>query len=112
MSQRLVEAHQKNIPTEVAVPKYLQCFMDVFVKESFYALLNEKMWDHAIDLEPGSKPSNCNVYPLSPNEQSELDAFLQEDLKSGCIRPSNSPIPFPILFIKKKDGSLQLVQDY
>jgi len=93
MSQRLVEAHQKNLPTEVAVPKYLQCFMDVFSKESFDALLNQKLWDHAIDLKPGSKPSNCKVYPLSTNEQSELDAFLQENLKSGCIQPSKSLWP-------------------
>ena len=52
------------------------------------------------------------TYPLSPNEQSELDEFLQENLKSGCIRPSKSPMASPVFFIKKKDGSLQLVQDY
>jgi len=59
--------------------------MDVFLKESFDALPNQKVWDYAIDIEPGSKPSNCKVYPLSHNEQSELDDFLQENLKSGHI---------------------------
>ena len=111
-SQRLAEAHQKSLPTEVVVPKYLQGFMDVFVKESFDALPNRKVWDHAIDLEPGSKPANCKVYPLSPNKQSELDDFLQENLKSGCIRASKSPMVSPVFFIKKKDGSLKLVQAY
>ena len=86
--------------------------MDVFSKESFNVLPNRKVWDHTIDLEPGSKPSNCKVYPLSPNEQSEMDSFLQENLKLGCIRPSKSPMALPVFFIKKKDSSLWLVQDY
>ena len=84
-SQRLAEAHQKSLPTETAIPTYLQGFRDVFSKESFDALPDRKVWDHMIDLEPGSKASNFKVYPLSPNEQSELDSFLQENLKSGHI---------------------------
>jgi len=79
---------------------------------SFDAFPNRKVWDHAIELEPGSKPANCKVYPLSLNKQTELDAFLQENLCSGCICPSKSPMASPIFFIKKKDGSLWLVQDY
>jgi len=45
-------------------------------------------------------------------EQKELDAFLEENLRTGQIRPSKSPMAAPVFFIKKKDGSLQLVQDY
>jgi len=45
-------------------------------------------------------------------EQEELDAFLEENLRTGRIRPSKSSIAAPVFFIKKKDGSLQLVQDY
>jgi hypothetical protein len=41
---------------------------------------------------PGEKPSGCKVYPLSPSEQKELDAFLKENLETGRIRPSKSPI--------------------
>ncbi|GLB41131.1 putative retrotransposable element tf2 155 kda protein type 1-like [Lyophyllum shimeji] len=75
-------------------------------------LLEHKQWDHAIELEPSSTPSSCKVYPLAPNEQAELDTFLEENLKSGRIRPSKSPMASPVFFIKKKDGSLRLVQDY
>jgi len=42
----------------------------------------------------------------------ELDAFLEENLHTGQIRPSKSPIAAPVFFIKKKDGPLRLVQDY
>jgi len=45
-------------------------------------------------------------------EQKELDAFLEENLRTGRICPSKSPMAAPVFFIKKKDGSLQLVQDY
>jgi len=45
-------------------------------------------------------------------EQEELNAFLEENLHTGQIRPSKSPIAAPVFFIKKKDSSLQLVQDY
>ena len=61
---------------------------------------------------PGSIPTRCKVYPLSPVEQKELDVFLKENLKTGWIQPSKSPMSSPVFFIKKKDGSLQLVQDY
>ena len=97
---------------EVEIPEYLREFKDVFAKESFDTLPERKPWDHAIGLEPGSKPTNCKVYSLSPREQVELDAFLQENLHTGRICPSKSPMASLVFFIKKKDGSLQLVQDY
>jgi len=49
---------------------------------------------------------------LAPIEQKELDQFLKENLETGWIRPSKSPMASPVFFIKKKDGTLWLVQDY
>ena len=71
-----------------------------------------KPWDHAIELKPGSEPFRTKIYPLSPVEQTELDEFLDENLRSGRIQPSKSPMASPVFFVKKKDGSLRLVQDY
>ena len=65
-----------------------------------------------IELEPGSKPTNCKVYPLFLKEQVELDAFLEENLRTRRIHPSKSPMAYPVFFIKKKDGTVRLVQDY
>jgi transposase InsO family protein len=94
------------------IPPYLRDFDDVFAKESFDSLPEQRTWDHAIELEPGAKPSACKVYPLAPSEQLQLDEFLRENLRTGRIRPSKSPMASPVFFIKKKDGSLRLVQDY
>jgi hypothetical protein len=87
-SQRLAEASQKHAKAESEIPEYLQELEDVFAKESFDALPVRKVWDHAIELEPGSKPTNCKVYPLSLKEQLELDAFLKENLRTRRIRAS------------------------
>ena len=111
-SQRLAEATQRYAKVEVEIPEYLREFEVVFAKELFNTLPEWKPWDHAIELEPGSKPTNCKVYLLSPREQVELDAFLEENLRTRRIHPLKSPMASPVFLIKKKDGSLQLVQDY
>ncbi|KNZ76400.1 hypothetical protein J132_10510, partial [Termitomyces sp. J132] len=94
------------------VLQYLHDFEDIFSKASFDSLLEHKQWDYAIELIPDAKPSSCKVYPLALCEQDELDMFLQENLSSGRIQPSKSPMASPVFFIEKKDGSLCLVQDY
>jgi hypothetical protein len=60
------------------------------------------------DPEPGFR----KVYPMTLEEQGELNTFLEEALSAGCIRPSRSPIGELVFFIKKKDGKLCFVQDY
>ena len=75
-------------------------------------LPEHRKWDHAIELTSEAEPKSSKVYPLSPLEQVELDTFLEENLRTRQIRPSKSSIAAPVFFIKKKDGSLHLVQDY
>ncbi|SJL17443.1 uncharacterized protein ARMOST_20993 [Armillaria ostoyae] len=87
--------------------------MDLFTKENFDDLPVRKLWDHAIELIPNAKNTlDCKVYPLNPIEQKELDKFLDENLASGRIKPSKSPMASPFFFVKKKDGTLHPVQDY
>jgi hypothetical protein len=45
-------------------------------------------------------------------EQKALDEFIEDNLASGHICLSESPMATPCFFIKKKDGSLHLIQDY
>ena len=45
-------------------------------------------------------------------ELKELKLQLQELLEKGFIRPSVSPWGAPVLFVKKKDGTLRLCVDY
>src|SRR5467141_575271 len=94
------------------IPTYLREFHSVFCKESFDELPESKPWDHAVELIMDASPKSCKVYPLSASEQKELDVFLKENLESGRIGPSKSPMASPVFFVKKKDGKLCLVQDY
>ena len=49
---------------------------------------------------------------MSPKEQGSLKEFIEENLASGRIRPSKSPMSSPFFYIKKEDGSLRAIQDY
>ena len=72
----------------------------------------KRPWDHAIDLVPGSKLMDCKLYPLYGEQQQALDKFLKENLETGRIHPSKSPMASPFFIVKKKDGKLRPVQDY
>ena len=112
VSQQLAERAMETGPTksfEDLVPQEYWEFQDVFSKKSFDQLPARKPWDHVIELTPGSQPFSTEVYPMSPNEQQELDVFLEENLKTHRIRPSKSPMASPVFFVKKKDGSLRFV---
>ncbi|SJL16754.1 uncharacterized protein ARMOST_20283 [Armillaria ostoyae] len=98
---------------EQMVPEPYRDFKDLFTKENFDDLSVRKPWDHAIELVPNAKNTlDCKVYPLNPIKQKELDKFLDENLASGQIKPSKSPMASPFFFVKKKDGTLRPVQDY
>ena len=49
---------------------------------------------------------------MAPTELKELKIQLQELLDKGFIRPSVSPWGEPVLFLKKKDGTLRMCIDY
>nr|GEY99876.1 putative reverse transcriptase domain-containing protein [Tanacetum cinerariifolium] len=49
---------------------------------------------------------------MAPIELKELKEKLHELLDLGFIRPSVSPWGAPVLFVKKKDGSMRLCIDY
>src|SRR5258705_3013922 len=114
-SQWLAQEAQKaevSQPLKDMVLAQYHSFRDVFSKEAFDKLPPWKAWDHAIDLSPGTELPHSQTFRLSPAEQKELDNFLQENLANGCIHPSKSPMGAPVFFVKKKDGSLCLMQDY
>ena len=87
-SQHLVEGARHSMKTQTAatlLPTYVTEFRSVFAKENFDILPEHCKWDHVIELIPGAEPKSSKVYPLSPLEQTELDAFLEENLHTGRI---------------------------
>ena len=49
---------------------------------------------------------------MCPKELIELKKQLTQLEKDGFIRASTSPWGVPVLFVRKKDGTSRLVQDY
>jgi len=61
---------------------------------------------------PRETPTSKSPYMMSTAKLVELKLQLNEMLKNGYIRPSVSPWGTPILFVRKKDGTLILCIDY
>ncbi|KAK5842194.1 hypothetical protein PVK06_004524 [Gossypium arboreum] len=86
-------------------------FTDVFPEE-LPGLPPDREVEFTIDVIPGTAPISITPYRMAPAELKELKTQLQELLDKGFIRPSTSPWGAPVLFVKKKDGSLRLCIDY
>jgi hypothetical protein len=65
-----------------------------------------------IKMDPIADPPFRPVICLSIAELDELRKQLDELLGKGLIKPSTSPYGVPVLFVKKKDGSLHMYVDY
>ena len=48
---------------------------------------------------------------MAPAELKELKVQMEEMVNKGFVRPSTSPWGAPVLFVKKKDGSMRLCID-
>ena len=57
-------------------------------------------------------PISRAPYRMAPTELKELKTHLQGLLSKGFVRPSVSPWGALVLFVKKKDGTLQMCIDY
>ena len=86
-------------------------FPDVFPEE-LPGIPHEREVDLAIEIAPGTVPTSMAPYRMAPTELKELKSQLQELLDKGFIRPSVSPWGAPVLFVKKKDGTLRMCIDY
>ena len=103
----------ENVEEEEKIPKEYQSFNDwVFNKVVFDQLPNQSKWDHMIKLIPNVTLKDYKVYSLNATEQEKLNKFLEEHLKSGQIRSFKLPCTVSFFFVKKKNRSLWLVQDY
>jgi len=93
------------------VDDILEEFKDVF-PDDLPGPPPDRSVNHKIDLEPASVPPHRPIYRMSEQELEEVKKQLDDLLSKGFIRPSVSPFGAPILFVKKKDGSLRMCVDY
>ena len=100
----------ENLPD--GLKEVLVAYQDVFPKSLPSGLPPKRTVDHRIELEPGAPPPSRPTYRLSHKELEELHTQLKDYVASGWVRPSVSPYGAPILFVRKKDGTMRMCTDY
>ena len=88
----------------------LQEFRDVFLDEIPW-IPPKRDINFIIELVPGAAPVSKTPDRMSTLEMLEMKMQLQELLEKKYIKPSVSPWGAPVLFVKKKDGTLRLCID-
>jgi len=89
--------------------RYPQCFST----EQAAKLPEHKSWDHEIPVQDyKAKIPTGAIYKTTWEEDEALQTYLRENLPTGNVRRSRSAAGAPMLFVKKKYGSLRLCVDY
>ncbi|KAL4020621.1 hypothetical protein IC575_019402 [Cucumis melo] len=101
----------REVEVSLSSESVVRDYPDVFPEE-LPGLPPHREVEFAIELEPGTVPISRAPYRMAPAELKELKVQLQELLDKGFIRPSVFPWGAPVLFVKKKDGSMRLCIDY
>ena len=86
-------------------------FLDVFPKD-LPGIPPDREIDFQIELAPRTEPISKEPYKMDSLELKELKVQMEELVNKGFVRLSTLPWGDPILFVKKKDGSLRLCIDY
>ena len=86
-------------------------FSDVFL-ENLPGLPPDIELEFEMELLSSSAPVSKPLYRMALVELKELKTQLQDLVDNGFIRLSVSPWGTPVLFVKKKDGTMRLYIDY
>ena len=98
-------------PSSLEEVRVVRHFPDVF-PDDLPGLPPDRDVEFTINLLPGTDPISLTPYRMAPAELRELKTQLQELVDKCFIQPSVSPWGAPILFVRKKDGTLRLCIDY
>jgi hypothetical protein len=73
------------LPLEEQVPKEFHEYLDIFSEEKAAWFPEPRTWDHKIEMKDTFVPKSFKTYNLTPQEQTELNKFLKENLDKGYI---------------------------
>ena len=86
-------------------------YTNVFLTD-YSGLPPQREVEFGIECVPGTNPISKAPYRIASLELKELKEQLQDRLDKGFILPSISPWGAPVLFVKKKNGSMSMCIDY
>ena len=100
------------VKLEALGKKFVEEYRDVFADDLPQGLPPKRSIDHKIELTSNTVPPSRSGRPMSAVELANVKAELEKLTKSGFIQPSTSPFGAPIVFAKKKDGTMRMCIDY
>jgi hypothetical protein len=100
---KTIEGDKPSLEDHSTLREYIYVFL-----EEVPGLPPRRDIDFSIELAPGVVPVSRTPYRMSTHKLVELKLQLKEIMDKGYIRPSVSPWGAPVLFLKKKDGTLRL----
>jgi hypothetical protein len=112
-TQWAIDAHKSTTPETTKLPPHYCQHWHIFSEKLAQQFPPTWKDDHTIKLQPGGPDTipSC-TYKWTPEEDKVGHEWLKENEDLRYIEKGDSPWANPCFFIKKKDGKLQLVQDY
>jgi hypothetical protein len=112
-SAEIESAHKKvMIPVKELVPPEYHKYLNVFSEEEATKLAPHREYDLTIDLKPDAKMRSGPIYPTNKVEGETIKEYIDSMMSKGFIKHSKAPHGYPVIFVKKKDGSLCMCIDY
>jgi len=99
-------------PNPEDIPEPYRDLAIVFSKKEADKFPPHRPIDCEIVLKDGATLHYGPIYQLTLEESETLKEYIKDMLKKGFIRESRSPAGYPVLFQKKRDGTLRLCVDY
>jgi hypothetical protein len=98
---------------KAALPSWLHELIGAFSKRAADTLPQSRPFNHKLRFDkPEPSMTTAHLYKMSTPELEKMREYLVKNLKKGFIKPSDSSYSSPVLFVKKKDGSLRFCIDY
>ena len=90
------------------IPSVYHKFTNIFSKAKAEVFASHCSENLKVNLEEGAQPPVGPIYSLLASKQEALKKFIEENLNMSFIWQISFLHSVPVLFVKKKDGSLRL----
>ena len=107
-----VEVHRDVNEVVATLPPELHEFRELFSEQKAKEQPKLPGAVHTINTKEGAQVPYRGIYHLNPAQSRILHEYIEENLRNGRIRHSESPGGAPVLFVPKSDGTLRLCVDY
>jgi hypothetical protein len=91
IAMELAIKKKADLPVKKSIPEDLHNFLDVFDDNKANRFPESNVWDHKINMKEEFEPKCFQNYNLTPEEQKELDKFLDETWKKDIFDRLSRP---------------------